>query len=180
MPCQFYQGIKIFTYHLVPLPAMRMCEEITTVTDPPNKSYHKVYEYPYQDLGPLHMHIPYHYVIINSGLKLETLFPTPHGINFEEYFPWADADLRTCITLTLFLYRAWTGCTPQFPTPSTPSQAGSMPKSATRRSACQASKQASSNVGHPDASGPLMSEDEDNNDSDDSDDNVDGWTCLFP
>ena len=100
----------------------------------------KPLQYPFQELGPIKMHIPYHFVIVNSGEKLEQLFPDPLMIDFEAFFPWADIALRSRMVMVHRLYRIWMRCQPDFTPRSKPSDQGSVLESGLRRSAHHASR----------------------------------------
>jgi len=135
-----------------------MCTEVRVYTDPQNTNDDENYgpkmiRYPFQDVGPLKMHVPYHFVIVNSGEKLERLFPAPGDIDFETYFPWADRSLKSRILTVLRLYRIWMRCRPGIAPRSKPSRQGSVLEDGVRRSALHASQasQASPSAGRPDA-----------------------------
>ena len=86
--------------------------------------YIRLTRYPFQEVGPLKMHVPYHFVIVNSGGKLENIFPESQEIDFDTYFPWADPALKGRVAMLHKIYRIWMRSQPYFMPRSKPSKTG--------------------------------------------------------
>ena len=120
--------------------------------------------YPFLELGRLKMHIPYHFAIMNSGAKLECLFPKPKDIDFGKYFPWADTLMKSRLIMVHRLYRTWMECTPDFaPESKPPSKQGSVIGGVVQRSPHHGNSRGSRSVdqegatGHPEGEGGFKS-----------------------
>ena len=127
-----------------------------------NEDYYSItpLRYPFLELGPLRMHIPYHFAIVNCGEKLERIFPSPQRIDFEGYFPWADDVLRARLLMVHGLYRTWMACKPDFTPESRPAKQGSLIGSGLRRSSHLGNSRGSLSVEQEDTTGPPEGEGE--------------------
>ncbi|KAI0687275.1 hypothetical protein C8Q76DRAFT_635452, partial [Earliella scabrosa] len=95
-PSEFYGNMTSFKYRFYPLPNMVKSVNVIRLEDPsadleaePRVVQHW---YDFQTLGTLDLHIPYHFVIVNTGQKLHGLFGR-REITYEMLrgiFPWVN------------------------------------------------------------------------------------------
>ncbi|KIM36415.1 hypothetical protein M413DRAFT_449133, partial [Hebeloma cylindrosporum] len=117
-PNSFYKKSTKFTYRLIPLPDMmeswsvRRYEGDSDAPFDPEEIQQSVY--PFTDLPDIELHIPYHFVIVNTGKKLLQLYG--HGkINYARDFHFLGVDdflTRDLMDNTLDIYAAWMSSTP--------------------------------------------------------------------
>ena len=120
----------------------------------------KPLRYPFLELGPLKMHVPYHIAIVDCGAKLESIFPSPQRIDFEGYFPWADDVLRARLLMVHGLYRTWMACKPNLTPESRPSKQDSLIGSGLWRSDRLAYSRGTWSAEREDTTGPPKGEGE--------------------
>ncbi|KAF8957936.1 hypothetical protein BDZ97DRAFT_1629270, partial [Flammula alnicola] len=109
-PETFYGNLKRFEYNLIPLPGMNGSWSVKRYTgdslspfQPENVEYSK---YPFKDLPAFELHVPYHFVIVNTGQKLLQLYGTA-AINFDVEFPFLLAADRNIMRAVRNVYKAW-------------------------------------------------------------------------
>ncbi|KAH9925633.1 NADP-dependent oxidoreductase domain-containing protein [Epithele typhae] len=76
---QCYEGTTEFEYQVMAFQSMRDSTSFVRYTGDPSSGFFqpediKPFSYPFIDFGPIHLPIPYHYVIANSGAKYWHLF----------------------------------------------------------------------------------------------------------
>jgi hypothetical protein len=62
--------------------------------------------YPFTDLPPFKLHVPYHFVIVNTGKKLLQLYGMDL-INFESDFPFLSLNAKNIMRAVRNIYVAW-------------------------------------------------------------------------
>jgi hypothetical protein len=67
--------------------------------------------YPFTDFPPIELHVPYHFVIVNTGKKLLQLYGKG-AINFERDFPFLLAEHKNIMRAVRNIYVAWTTAMP--------------------------------------------------------------------
>ncbi|KAF8959117.1 hypothetical protein BDZ97DRAFT_1667554, partial [Flammula alnicola] len=86
-PETFYGKLKEVEYKLIPLPGMEGSWSVKHYTgnslSPFQPEHVKYSKYPFKDLPAFELHVPYHFVIVNTGQKLLQLYGTA-AINFND------------------------------------------------------------------------------------------------
>ena len=132
IPCvQMYNGRTTFQYNLFPFPDMEHCCAI--------RQYYHLYEtidpdqiiqysYPFRDFDSISLAVPPHFVVYNTGLKLDSIFkdrePTREELQLELN---TTRGIATRLGLCLSIYRRWMFSNPpdEFPSLHPPiTQAG--------------------------------------------------------
>lgn len=107
---QFYGISSKFQYRLIPLPDMEESWSVKRYTaNPPgpfDPNLVKYSVYPFNDLPPFKLHVPYHFVIVNTGKKLLQLYGM-EAINFESDFPFLLPSARNIMRAVRNIYVAW-------------------------------------------------------------------------
>ncbi|EDR05288.1 uncharacterized protein LACBIDRAFT_294852 [Laccaria bicolor S238N-H82] len=130
-PESFYGRSCKFRYQLIPLSGMEASWSIKRYTGnalgpfDPNLIEHSAY--PFTNLLPIELHVPYHFVIVNTGKKLRQLYGMD-AINFERDFPFLLPTQKFVMTAVRNIYVAWMAAMP--PTSFTEGAYGNKPKSA--------------------------------------------------
>ncbi|KAL1753048.1 hypothetical protein FB107DRAFT_264903, partial [Schizophyllum commune] len=115
-PDSFYDQRK-FLYRLVPFPAMKQAWSIRRPADMLSefKPSTQVQQscYPFRDLPVISLHVPYHFVICDTGKKLQTFYkdmdPTLHQIEADFYVPHREA---VYLKAVMTLYKLWMSSEP--------------------------------------------------------------------
>ncbi|THV07358.1 hypothetical protein K435DRAFT_742461 [Dendrothele bispora CBS 962.96] len=116
-PFSFYTrpSLDTFRYRLIPLPGMAESWSVKRYTGNPFSPFDPElllhYKYPFENLPICDLHIPYHFVIVNTGKKLQQLYGT-EPIEYDRDFPFlADID-RLLLNAVRNVYVAWMDAQP--------------------------------------------------------------------
>ncbi|KIM37114.1 hypothetical protein M413DRAFT_77420 [Hebeloma cylindrosporum] len=119
-PYSLYGDTTKFSYRFIPLPDMEKSWSVRRYTgnlhEPlvPDRIQQSVY--PFDDLPAFKLHVPYHFVIVNTGKKLFQLYERGE-INFQRDFAFLEAPrftlVRTTMRILRNLYVAWISSTPE-------------------------------------------------------------------
>ncbi|CAA7269669.1 unnamed protein product [Cyclocybe aegerita] len=113
-PQVFYKSEK-FQYQLIPLPDMKLSWSVKHYTADPlrlfDPSLINYSVYPFDDLPPFELHVPYHFVIANTGKKLFQLYG--YGtIDFQTHFYFLSPLAKNMMRAVRNIYVAWMMATP--------------------------------------------------------------------
>ncbi|KAI0808325.1 hypothetical protein C8Q74DRAFT_1363716 [Fomes fomentarius] len=115
-PATFYEGKGSFKYRLIPFPAMKSAWPVRQLGDTSSQftkdSPVTQYYYPFAEMPPVSLHIPYHFVICDTGRKLNGIY----GSNFRDITPIMQdfphlLDFRTLVAVR-GIYDAWMKAVP--------------------------------------------------------------------
>ncbi|TRM65272.1 hypothetical protein BD626DRAFT_216083 [Schizophyllum amplum] len=108
---QFYANATSFEYRFIAFPEMATSWSViqhdghSTVADHSSVTFH---HYPFSTMDPIQLHVPYHYVVANTGKKLRIRYDTsPTMAELASDFPFLHADLALCMSLVWEIYDAW-------------------------------------------------------------------------
>ncbi|KAI0827612.1 hypothetical protein BC628DRAFT_1418252 [Trametes gibbosa] len=92
-PDEFYKDQKVFKYRFVPFPAMRNSWAVRRLTVPTQTFTADTpvvqHYYPFSTMPIVSLHIPYHFVICDTGRKLNSVYGTDNNkmlLNFPQEF----------------------------------------------------------------------------------------------
>ncbi|KAI0669209.1 hypothetical protein C8Q78DRAFT_978002 [Trametes maxima] len=116
-PDQLYKNNKEFKYRLVPFPAMRQTWSIRRlahfVSDFNPQAQAQQYWYPFNDLPAISLHVPYHFVICDTGKKLLSFYkdtqPTHEQLEKDFHVSYPEAVLLAAV---LDIYNLWMSAEP--------------------------------------------------------------------
>lgn len=112
---QFYKKNVKFEYRFIPFPGMGNSWSVKTYGgDPlgafdPNLVNYSMY--PFDDLPTFELHVPYHFVIVNTGKKLVQLYGMDTA-DFEADFPFLSPADRIMMRAVRNIYVAWMNAQP--------------------------------------------------------------------
>lgn len=122
MMFQFYPKYASFKfrYRFVPFPAMETSWAVRQLNFPIKKFSPKTkvkqYYYPFETLRRITLHVPYHFVIFDTGRKLSKIYTSPDLLEnkLEEDFPWLDAAELLALEAAKHIYEAWMASKPNW------------------------------------------------------------------
>ncbi|KAI0760146.1 hypothetical protein C8Q74DRAFT_1177319, partial [Fomes fomentarius] len=117
-PDTFYEGRTSFKYRLIPFPAMKSAwavRQLGDTTSPFTKdSPVTQYYYPFTEMPPVYLHIPYHFIICDTGRKVNGIY----GSNYEDStqiaqdLPHLTPLRRIVLAACRGIYNAWMNAMP--------------------------------------------------------------------
>ncbi|KAH9857320.1 hypothetical protein C2E23DRAFT_720575 [Lenzites betulinus] len=132
-PEEFYENQKSFKYRFTPFPAMKNSWAVRRFAVPTSGLTPETpavqHYYPFDTLPPISLHIPYHFVICDTGRKLQSVYGDDYKDNkgVLQDHPELDAPELLMITAVRGIYDAWMHAEPVLDDDASPDAVQGLP-----------------------------------------------------
>lgn len=130
-PDEFYGSTKVFKYRLIPFPEMKGTWSVRRpnhfTTEFTSEIQVQQFYYPFGDLPVISLHVPYHFVVYDTGKKLASFYggTEPTQVQLGNDFKIHPDSIEAIILLAIWqIYHAWMSVEPSSQWKSAPSQPG--------------------------------------------------------